>query len=74
MKRNSIIGIILVVLGILAFSFQSINFRTSDNTVDIGPVHVVTEKDRQVPLLPPIAGAIALIGGITMLIMEQRKD
>lgn len=72
MKMNTLIGLILIALGIAAFAFQGITYTTREKAVDLGPIQVMTEKTRRIPL-PPIVGAIALAGGIVLLIVEKRK-
>jgi hypothetical protein len=72
MKTNSLLAIILIAVGIIAFAYQGITYTTRENTVDLGPVHVTTEKTRTIPL-PPIVGAIALVGGIALLVMGNKK-
>ena len=72
MKTYSLIGIILIVLGIAAFAYQGISYTTRENVVDLGPVHVTAEKTRTLPL-PPIVGALALVGGIVLLVTGNKK-
>ena len=73
MRTNTIIAIILIALGIVAFAYQGITYTTKENVVDIGPLKVTTEKSRTLPL-PPIVGAVALVGGIALLVMGGKKD
>ena len=72
MKTYTLIGIILIAVGIAAFAYQGITYTTREKVVDLGPVHVTAEKTRTLPL-PPIAGALALVGGIVLLVMGSRK-
>jgi hypothetical protein len=72
MKTNTLLAVILIAVGIIAFAYQGITYTTREKTVDLGPVHVTTEKTRTIPL-PPIVGAIALVGGIALLIMGTKK-
>ncbi len=72
MKTNTLLGIILIVLGIIAFAYQGIEFTTREKVVDLGPVHMSAERTRTLPL-PPIVGAIALIGGIILLVTGSKK-
>lgn len=67
-----IIGIILIVLGIAVFAYQGITYTTREKVVDIGPIQVTAEKTRTLPM-QPIMGAIALVGGIVLLIMGSKK-
>ena len=73
MRTNTIIAIILIALGIVAFAYQGITYTTKENVVDIGPLKVTTEKSRTLPL-PPIVGAVAFVGGIALLVMGGKKD
>ena len=72
MKINTLIGVILIVLGIVAFAYQGITYTTREKAVDLGPIQVTTEKTRTIPL-PPIVGVITLAGGIVLLIAGSRK-
>ena len=73
MKINTLLGIILIVLGIIAFGYQGITYTTREKVVDIGPIQVSADKTKTLPL-PPIVGAIALVGGIVLLVMGNKKD
>jgi hypothetical protein len=59
-------------VGILAFAYQGITYTTREKVVDLGPIQVTSEKTRSIPL-PPIVGAIALAGGIVLLVMAKRS-
>jgi hypothetical protein len=72
MKIYTLIGIILIAIGIIAFAYQGITYTTREKVVDIGSVQVTTEKTKKFPL-PPVVGAIALVGGIVLLIIERKK-
>jgi hypothetical protein len=39
--------------------------------VDLGPIDISRDKTHSVPL-PPILGAVALIGGIVLLVTDKR--
>jgi uncharacterized membrane protein YidH (DUF202 family) len=72
MKTNSLIGIILIVIGIVALAYQGITYTTREKVVDLGPIQVTADKTKTLPL-PPIIGGIALVGGIVLLIMGNKK-
>jgi uncharacterized membrane protein len=72
MKTNTLIGIILIVLGIVAFAYQGITYTTREKVVDLGPIQVTSEKTKTLPL-PPIVGGIALVGGIVLLVVGNKK-
>jgi drug/metabolite transporter (DMT)-like permease len=69
---NKVLGIILVVLGLAGLAWGGFTFTTREKVVDIGPIHATREKTHTVPL-PPIAGAVALIGGVALLVAGNRS-
>jgi uncharacterized membrane protein len=73
MKTISIVGIILIVLGIVALAFQSITFTTDEKVAEVGPIEVTKESKRTIPV-PPLLGALALAGGVLMIIVAGRKS
>ncbi|KFZ44432.1 MAG: hypothetical protein WAW09_11020 [Smithella sp.] len=73
MKTYTLIGIILIVIGIVAFMYQGITYTTREKVVDIGPIQMTADKTKTIPL-PPILGGIALVGGIVLIIAGGRKS
>ena len=71
MRQNTNFAILLIILGIAAFAYQGITYKTREKAVDIGSVHVTTEKTRNIPI-PPIVGVIAIIGGIALLVRKNK--
>ena len=69
---NKIIGMILIGLGVIGLAWGGFTYTTQEKVVDIGPIHATREKNHNVPL-PPVAGALALIGGIALLVIETKK-
>jgi hypothetical protein len=69
---NKTIGIILIALGLLGLVWGGITYTTREKVVDLGPLHVTGEKTHNIPL-PPIAGAIALIGGVVLLVTGKNE-
>jgi hypothetical protein len=69
---NKTLGVILIVLGLVGLAWGDFTYTTTEKVVDIGPIHATREKAHNIPL-PPIAGALALIGGI-VLIVAGRKE
>ena len=73
MKSTTLLAIVLIAIGIVAFGYQGITYTTKENVVDIGPLKVTTEKTNTLPV-PPNVGAIALVGGIVLLAVGRKKD
>ena len=72
MSPKTIIAIILIAVGVVVFTYQGITYTTREKVVDLGPIQMTAEKTKTIPL-PPILGAIALVGGIVLLVVGNRK-
>jgi uncharacterized membrane protein HdeD (DUF308 family) len=72
MKPVSIVGALLVVLGVLALIYQGVTYTKRETVLDIGPVHATADRQKTVPL-PPVVGAVALVGGVVLLVTGARK-
>jgi uncharacterized membrane protein HdeD (DUF308 family) len=72
MKPATVVGIILIILGIVALAYQGINYTTKDKVVDLGPLKVEAKREKTIPL-PPIVGIAALVGGIVLVAVSARK-
>jgi len=66
------IAVVLVIVGIILFSYEGVvKYRTRDTVIDAGPLHVTAEKTHTIDV-PPVAGAVALIAGVAMLIGSSK--
>jgi uncharacterized membrane protein len=73
MKSNLLAGILLVVLGAIALAYQGFTYTTHKKVLDLGPVQATKSETHTVPL-PPILGGIALVGGISLLVIGSRDN
>ena len=73
MSGRTILGITLVVLGLFALAYQGLTYTTEKKVVDIGPIQATKEEHPTIPL-PPILGALALVGGIVVVISDRRGN
>jgi hypothetical protein len=44
MKAATIVGVVLIVVGVIALAYQGISYTTTEKVVDIGPLKVETKK------------------------------
>jgi hypothetical protein len=68
---NRTLGIILIVVGLLGLAWGGINYTTHEKVLDMGPIHATREETHNVPV-PPIAGALALMGGIVLVLTAKK--
>jgi uncharacterized membrane protein len=66
------VGLLLIVLGAIALIWGGITYTRREEIVDVGPVEIHANKKERIPL-PPILGAIALVGGIVLLASGGRR-
>ena len=66
-----IVGIVLCAIGLIGLAWGGFTYTTQEKVLDVGPIHATREKTHDVPL-PPIAGALALLGGIVLLIADKK--
>jgi uncharacterized membrane protein len=73
MKAATIVGILLVIIGVISLAYQGITYTTHKKAVDIGSVEIYKEEKKTIPL-PPILGGLALVGGIALIALGTRKQ
>jgi hypothetical protein len=72
MKSATIVGILLIIVGIIGFVIGGIPFTHEKKDVDLGPVQVSHEQKSTVPI-PSILSTIALLGGIGLVVVGVRS-
>jgi len=72
MKSTTVLGILLVVLGILALIYQGFSYTREEKVLDVGPIHATRDETRHVSL-PPIIGGLALLGGAALLAIGAKQ-
>lgn len=71
MKPATIVGIILIIVGIVGFALGGFSFTHEKKDIDAGPIQIGHEQTKTVPI-PPVLSAIALIGGIGLVVVGAR--
>ncbi len=66
-----ILGFALVILGVLALVYGGISYNRQRTVLDVGPFKATATEQKNVPL-SPIAGGIALLGGIILLVVPRK--
>lgn len=67
-----IVGILLIVLGVIALIYGGISYTREETLIDVGPIEAKAQTRERIPL-PPVLGAIALIGGIVLMVAGSRR-
>lgn len=72
MKPFTLIGAVLVALGVVALVYQGVNYTTRETVLDIGPLHATADRHRTLPL-PPLLGAAVVVAGGLLIGFDMRK-
>jgi hypothetical protein len=72
MRVITMVGIVLIVIGVVALAYQGITYTTREKVLEVGPVEVHKETRKTIPL-PPLIGGVALAGGIILVLVGVRR-
>ena len=72
MKPATVIGLLLIVLGIVGFAAGGITYTRHKQDAKIGPVEIGHNSTHTV-FIPPVLSGIALIGGIGLVVVGRKS-
>jgi hypothetical protein len=70
LNTKTIIAVVLIVLGIVVLAYSGLSFSTPGKPIDFLGIHIETTHNH---FIPPVAGALALCGGIVLLLVKPRS-
>jgi hypothetical protein len=70
MNTKTIIAVGLVTLGIVVLAYSGITFNTPGKPIEFLGMTIATTDSH---FIPPVVGALALVGGIVLLLVKPRK-
>jgi hypothetical protein len=70
MNTKTIVAVVLVVLGLVVLAYSGIAFTTPGKPVEFLGMHIQTTDSH---FIPPVVGALALVGGIVLLLVKPRS-
>ena len=65
------VGAVLIVLGVIGLLYGGFSYVKRDKILDVGPIQATRTETKTVPV-PPIAGAVALIAGVFLVVSPRR--
>lgn len=72
MKIATIIGILLIVLGVVGFAVGGVSFTHQKKVADVGPVQLSQKETNTVPI-SPILSTVSLIAGVGLVVVGVRN-
>ena len=70
MNTKTIVAVILIALGIVVLAYSGITFTTPGKPVEFLGMHIATTDSH---FIPPVVGALALAGGIVLLLVNPKR-
>lgn len=74
-KAASILGILLIILGVSVFVYQDLpglTYTKQNNIAQIGDLKVVTDEQRTI-VIPPILGGLSILAGVVLVVIARRR-
>ena len=72
MNSMTIIGVMLIALGVVGLIYGGISYTSGKSVVDVGSMHLQVDQKHQIPL-SPIAGAAAVAVGVAVMLFGKRR-
>lgn len=67
-----VLGLVLLVLGVLTVIYGGFSYNRQRTVFEVGSIKATATEQRNVPL-SPIAGGIAIVGGLALLFVARRQ-
>ena len=67
------LGFILIVAGIAMFVFGQLRYTKKEKLLDAGPLEVTKTEQKTIDW-PDYTGGIAVVAGIALLVVDNRKS
>jgi hypothetical protein len=70
MNTKTIVSILLITLGIVVLAYSGLSFKTPGEPINFLGMHIATTDNH---FIPPVVGALMLVGGIALLVIKPRS-
>ena len=68
----TLVGVALIVLGIVAFTYRGIPYRSREKVIDGGSLRTHTNP-RKIILMSPLLIGLVIVGGAALLAVGSKK-
>ena len=69
MNTKTVVAVILIALGIVVLAYSGLSFTTPGKPIEFLGMNIATTDNH---FIPPAAGALALVGGIVLLLVKPK--
>ena len=60
MRAATVVGILLIIVGIAGLAFGGFSYTRKEKVLDLGPIQASADKKESLPV-PPLLGALAIV-------------
>lgn len=71
MRKLTLLGVVLVVLGAAALVFGRVGYEETKPALKVGPLQVNVQEEHYT-YIPTIAGIAILLAGVALVIIDRR--
>jgi hypothetical protein len=68
--NRSLVAILLITLGAVVLAYSGLSFKTPGQPIEFLGMHIATTDSH---FIPPAVGALALVGGIVLLLARPKR-
>jgi hypothetical protein len=72
MKPLALVGLILIIGGVAALAIGRFSYTTEEKVLEVGPI-VATADEKHTINIPDVAGIIAVVAGLGLVLMARRR-
>ena len=69
-STRGIVAVLLIALGIVVLAYSGITFKTPGKPIEFLGLRIATTDSH---FIPPVVGALAIVGGIVLLLVKPRR-
>jgi hypothetical protein len=72
MKKESFIGLMLLVVGFLLLAYQVYRFAAHESIFNLASIQAAQEAQLRLPLTP-LFGAVAIFAGVVLIVRDRDR-
>jgi hypothetical protein len=69
---RTILGVVLIAVGVVGLIWGGITYVKDRDTVDLGVAEITVQEKETVPI-PPLVSGLALVAGTAVLLVGRRR-
>ncbi len=73
MRGLTLLGVVLILVGVAALIFGHFSYSETKPVADIGPIHVNAQEEHHVSV-PTVAGIVVVIAGLGLVLVGRRSS